>query len=901
MRPKFVLGLLLAISQINNLQAQCSFTVATTVKESRCRASGIITVTPSSSGSFIYQITAGPITVGATSINTFEGLPAGTYTVTTSLNGCTVSSQVTVPGTYVEPGLQTGIVKKVACPNGTGCITANQPTGGRPPYSYALIAPSPVTRPPQSSPIFCDIPAGIYTLQSFDSCGVVRTTDITVSIDTGDFVAYTYGYDLRFANCNDLIVCPITGFTNTSSHSMLKVWYVKPNGDTIKQNILEGPVRCDTLIGEAHSFGNWKMVAFDSCGRVRVSTFTFTKPTTVGINPVGNVCGGYQINLGNPWKYNLQVTYNVRRCSDNSIVYTTTQLPQTTYFSPTYDMKWDTCYNFEVYNECGDTLRYSNYVRNKPVFGINACTNPACSALGKGAIKLSENYLTGIKPVTFTIISGPEGVGNTIVQNAGTSYVFMQNLALGTYTIQGIDACGQSSTITVNVDKPLQRKIDISYTPNCSGGQDVHVKVTSNYKTCVSTESGYFGNQFNTYVTATVPGIAPANIVQSYISPTQPNSIWEADYVNVRNTTSLSLRLFAYDGCTFDTTINITPYTVPVVSNQVGYICPLTGNGTINFTLTGGKPAYQYRMRQSGTATWGAWQSSPIFSGLTTGTYDFNAVDACPNGSITTVSLVPWVASTIKASPQCVNIGGNVTLSALTPTTGVGYEWLFNGNVVGTGPSYTINNFSSTDNGTYTLRQTFPGGGCVESTTINYTNCSTLPLEGLHLYATVQGSKSSLVWETISESNTARFEIQKSKDASYFTSIGSTAAAGNSNSLRKYTFTDPNPGIGKVYYRIKAIDKDDKYAYSNVTVVQLNPDKQVSIFPNPSTDFIKVNASSNFVLNMYNSEGQLIESRKLLPGLNEIDARKYAKGIYMIIIKDQISGQPILSEKLVLK
>lgn len=901
MKGKFVLGLLLAISQIYSAHAQCSFSVTTAVTESRCRASGSITVTPSTSGSFVYQITAGPITVGTTTTNVFEGLPAGTYTVVTNLGGCNVSSQVTVPGTYVEPGLQTGVIKKVACPNGTGCITANQPTGGRPPYTYALVAPSPVTRPPQSSPVFCGIPAGIYTLQSYDSCGVVRTTDITLPLDTGNFVAYTYGYDLRFSSCNDLIVCPTTGFSNTSSHSLLKIWYVKPNGDTIKQNVLESPVRCDTLVGEAHSFGNWQMVAFDSCGRVRVSTFSFTKPTTVGVNPVGNICGGYQINLGNPWKYNLKVTYNVRRCSDNSIVYTTTQLPQTTYFSPTYDLKWDTCYKFEAFNECGDTLRYQPYTRSKPVFGINACVNPACSVLGKGDIQLSENYLTGIKPITFTIISGPEGIGNSVVQPAGASYVFLRNLALGTYTIEGVDACGQKTTITVNVNKPLQRKIDITYTLNCSGGQDVHVKVTSNYKTCGSSAWGYYGNQYNTIVTSTSPGISPVNISQSYISPTQPNSVWEADYVNVRNTNSLLLRLSAYDGCTFDTTIAITPYVVPVVTNQYGFICPSTGIGVVNFTLTGGKPAYQYRVRPSGTTTWGPWQSTPTFSGIGVGTYDFNAVDACPNGSITTVSFVPWIASAISVSPQCVNIGSSATFSVSTPVIGVLYEWLFNGNVVGTGLSFTIANFGSADNGTYTLRQTFPGGGCVESTTINYSSCGTLPIEGLHLVASIQSSKALLTWETLTESNTARFEIQKSKDASYFTSIGSTAAAGNSNGLRKYGYIDPNPGTGKVFYRIKAIDKDDKYSYSNVAVVQLNPDKQVSIFPNPSTDIIKVSASSNFLLNMYNSEGQLIESRKILPGLNEIDARKYAKGIYMIIIKDQISGQLITSEKLVLK
>lgn len=827
-----VLGLLL-LSAV--LKAQCSFTVTASSIESRCKESGTITITPSIPDAYTYQITSGPVTTNPTFSSVFNNLPAGNYIVSTSLLGCTVTTNVSVAGNYMEPGLLSATVRNIACPGGTGSITANQPANGRTPYSYSIIS-GPVIRPVQTSNLFADLPAGNYSIQAYDSCGVVRTSAYTVAVDTGNFVAYTYGWALQHANCTDLIVCPTTGFTNTQSHSLLKIWYIKPNGDTLKVNELESPVLCDTLIGESHSYGTWTMLSFDSCGRKRSSTFDFNAPS-LGLMNAGPVCGGYNVVFGNQWKYGQTVHYIVRKCSDSSIVYNVTNTPPTTFYSQPFTLEYDTCYLFEHFNECGDTVRTTRSGSDIP-FNINACQGPACSSVGKGDITVYQDYLSGVSPITYRIISGPEGVGNIAVQNSNASWVNYRNLALGNYSIEGTDACGEKDTVNITLNIPLQRTMEITQTPNCSGGGNIHVKLTSNFYNCQ--QHAPAGSV--TYVTATSPGINPVNVASTATTATAP-SVWEADYINITPGPFL-LRTYAYEGCNWDTTITIASYTPPVINNAKGYLCNNTG--LINFSFSGGKPAFQYRIKPSASGTWGSWQDSLIFSGLTVGNYDINVNDVCPNGSITSFSFVPWAKSTISINAPCAVIGQPFTLAANPLVNGIDYQWLFNGNVVATGASFTIPSFQETDNGIYTLQQVFPGGSCADSAKMVVGTCSYLPLSFDKLTG-VQNNNGTILlkWKTFQEDNTTvKFYIERSENAVDFYQIGLVNSR-NVTQGTDYIFTDDDILKKTSFYRIRYVQSNGRIDYSNTisfSIKQLID--QVMVSPVPFKTSLRINFSS---------------------------------------------------------
>jgi hypothetical protein len=76
-----------------------------------------------------------------------------------------------------------------------------------------------------------------------------------------------------------------------------------------------------------------------------------------------------------------------------------------------------------------------------------------------------------------------------------------------------------------------------------------------------------------------------------------------------------------------------------------------------------------------------------------------------------------------------------------------------------------------------------------------------------------------LQWQTATEQNTREFIIERSTDGKNYDRIGSVPAAGNSNSLLDYTYTDPQPQPNTNFYRLKQVDLDGNFTYSSVRAI----------------------------------------------------------------------------------
>ncbi|HOJ19691.1 MAG: T9SS type A sorting domain-containing protein [Ignavibacteriales bacterium] len=80
-----------------------------------------------------------------------------------------------------------------------------------------------------------------------------------------------------------------------------------------------------------------------------------------------------------------------------------------------------------------------------------------------------------------------------------------------------------------------------------------------------------------------------------------------------------------------------------------------------------------------------------------------------------------------------------------------------------------------------------------------------------------------LQWSTATETNNRGFSVQK-KTTGEWISIGFVNGTGTSTKMNSYTFTDNGYSSGKTYYRLKQIDFDGTFAYSNeVEVENLKP------------------------------------------------------------------------------
>jgi hypothetical protein len=169
--------------------AQCGTLSATAVvSDSRCAATGSITINASGGAIpelYQYKIAAGPVTTAFTSLNTFAGLPPGNYSIivrdVTANCSITLSNNI-VAGNYSAPGVLYGSTG-ITCMNGSdGTIFVTSQTGGRAPFSYELIAPSPANVGTVSATgTFTGLIAGLYTVRLTDSCGGIQTRNQRVN------------------------------------------------------------------------------------------------------------------------------------------------------------------------------------------------------------------------------------------------------------------------------------------------------------------------------------------------------------------------------------------------------------------------------------------------------------------------------------------------------------------------------------------------------------------------------------------------------------------------------------------------------------------------------------------------------------------------------------------------
>lgn len=103
--------------------------------------------------------------------------------------------------------------------------------------------------------------------------------------------------------------------------------------------------------------------------------------------------------------------------------------------------------------------------------------------------------------------------------------------------------------------------------------------------------------------------------------------------------------------------------------------------------------------------------------------------------------------------------------------------------------------------------------------------------------------KHFLTWKTITEQNASKIEIERSKGNNNFIKVGVVPAQGNTTTSQDYNFTDNSPLQNRNFYRLKFVDIDGKYSYSNVITLN-NDNKASSIYPNPATESIEVSIST---------------------------------------------------------
>jgi hypothetical protein len=111
-----------------------------------------------------------------------------------------------------------------------------------------------------------------------------------------------------------------------------------------------------------------------------------------------------------------------------------------------------------------------------------------------------------------------------------------------------------------------------------------------------------------------------------------------------------------------------------------------------------------------------------------------------------------------------------------------------------------------------------------------------LPVELSEYSATTNGEQVELSWTTATETNNKGFEIQRSTNGNTFKDIAFIQGNGTTTQKHLYSFSDNEVSIGNYSYRLKQIDFDGSYKYSNEIEVNVNSPLEFSLeqnYPNP--------------------------------------------------------------------
>ncbi len=226
----------------------------------------------------------------------------------------------------------------------------------------------------------------------------------------------------------------------------------------------------------------------------------------------------------------------------------------------------------------------------------------------------------------------------------------------------------------------------------------------------------------------------------------------------------------------------VTNLTVPVSATALvsQTVCP--GDTVMLSTVASGTPPYNYAWLKSGSTLSGQTNSSLTLSNVSTNdTATYSVIVSGAMGSVTnsaTLTVNSPVTVTVAPLNQMAVAGGSATFSVAATGTGLSYQWVFNGTVIGTGSSLTLNNLTTVQAGIYTVIVSGTCDSVTKSATLTV-NKATASLTLGNLNPTYNGSAKTATATTTPTGLAVTFTYNGSTTAP--TSAGSYTVVGTIN------------------------------------------------------------------------------------------------------------------------
>lgn len=259
---------------------------------------------------------------------------------------------------------------------------------------------------------------------------------------------------------------------------------------------------------------------------------------------------------------------------------------------------------------------------------------------------------------------------------------------------------------------------------------------------------------------------------------------------------------------------------------------------------------------------------------------EVKSINGCPLPPDSAIAQVVFLDNDVN--PVIAQNGGKLT-TTLTYAT---YQWYMNGEIL---PDETLQTITPTADGEYHVVVTNTDGCEGESKKFMVSIVEPFVL----LSFTVVDNEcvdAMLQWKTTGEKNLSHFEIQQSADSVNFVTLKQEAEE-NTPDIHEYTATvtiDAN----KEFFRLKMVNMDGSFAYSDIISLSTNCYLPFSIYPNPVKSILYVrSAPVGADYRIYNSIGQLVARGVIDSGNTAINVSRLSSGMYVILINGETANK----------
>jgi hypothetical protein len=813
-----------------------------------------------------------PVTCNTTGV--FNNISYGSYciNITDACNDTTIQRCMTVTKPVASGG--SANISNLNCAGFTVTITGQSNLfNGL--YCLQDNLGNPVLGVPcNNTGIFINVPYGSYCVQSTDGCsGTVLTNCFTVAAPVPSVGPAL----ISNINC--------TGFTATM---------------TGQQN-LTSPTYClydslNAMVGSCNNTGIFNITGFgaysiqttDACtGTIFTTNFAAYKAIpSVGpaVNFTNQTCTSFsatvtgQTNLFNP-QYFLKDTLG-NAVANNA----TGQFDNITYGS----------YCIDIVNGCLDTTIVRCFSLAASPTQMIVTATPSCVF---NASDFSIQVTAGFAPYTVNIYSSADSLMSTTT--SGTNLITVHGVAsLGTgsqYKIVVDGTCGTPDTVLISGQQSSLSHI-YTITPKCpssiipNGSGDLLVETTTNM------------------------GVLNMSIIQmNGVADTIGYSFRSGSNFTFANLNAGTYTLsYSFSGCAtvINDTVTIPNYTFPALAPSGAYQCD-NNSFSVGAVVSGGISPYNYQIIGSVPSAPGittAMQGSPVFTinnGVQYSLVRMRAIDACGNATLNDVSILPLANTLVTASSNCINDATTLSVEVVPNAT---YTWYWKANIsstdstiVGTTSSFSLPVISVGDTGIY-VNVMSVNSGCL--TRISYFNLNGIcdSLFVLSAPIILKGNKldansNQLTWTSSNSGNTLIYEVQRASANGIYTTVGSVSGSVSAES-GAYGYIDQPPFAATYFYRLKIINSEGKYYYSNILVISNQTLETISVYPNPVSEYLNIkfsgNTGKNYSFKLINILGQplsVIEQFIPQDGSTILQRdSKIKKGIYFLQIIDSESG-----------